>query len=115
MREIGGQIVGNPVGEIVLLVVAAQVLERQNDDRKPRRVGELVVNGSGHETRREARAPSVAARRNNSESERRGERAQRGDSPLAFDAGAEVAAPCGSRGNAGTSAVAVAIADGVTA
>jgi hypothetical protein len=38
VREVGRQIVGDAVGEIVLLLVAAQVLERQNDDRKPRRL-----------------------------------------------------------------------------
>ena len=74
MREIGRQIVGDPVGEIVLLLVAAQVLERQHDDRKPRRVGELIVNGSGHETRRVARTPGKGPRRKKRESERRGER-----------------------------------------
>ena len=74
MREVGGQVVGDPVGEIVLLLVAGKILERQHDDRKPRRVGELVVNGSGHETRRQARAPGKAARRKKHESERSRER-----------------------------------------
>ena len=37
MRQIGRQIIGDAVGEIVLLLVAAQVLERQHDDREPRR------------------------------------------------------------------------------
>ena len=63
MREVGRKIVGNPVGEILLVLVAGEVLERQHDDRKPRRVGELVVNGSGHEARRVARAPGEGARR----------------------------------------------------
>ena len=70
MREVGRQIVGDPVGEIVLLLVAGEVLERQHDDRKPRRVGELVVDGSGHETRRVARAPGEGARRKKHESKR---------------------------------------------
>ena len=38
VREVGGEIVGDPVGEIVLVRVAAQDFERQDDDREPRRV-----------------------------------------------------------------------------
>jgi hypothetical protein len=57
MRKVGRQIVGDSVGEIVLLLVAAQVLERQHDDRKPRRVGKPIVKGRGHETRRIAGTP----------------------------------------------------------
>ena len=55
MREVGGQIVGEGVGEIVLLGVAAQIGERQHDDRQARRVRELDVrdgrrgsHGRGH-------------------------------------------------------------------
>ena len=70
MREIGGQIVGDAIGEIVLLLVAAQILERQHDDGEARRIRELIVNGCGHEARRVARAPSVAARSKKRESER---------------------------------------------
>ena len=47
MREVGGQIVGQAVGEIVLLGVAAEVGERQHDDRQARRVGELLVRDGG--------------------------------------------------------------------
>jgi hypothetical protein len=72
MREIGGEIVGDAVGEIVLLLVAGEVLERQYDDREPRRVRELVVNGSGHETRHVAGAPGKGPRGEKHESERRG-------------------------------------------
>ena len=38
VRKISRKIVGDPIGEILLLGVAAQVLERQNNDREPRRV-----------------------------------------------------------------------------
>ena len=71
MREVGGQIVGETVSEIVLFLVAAQVLERQHDDGETRRIGELVVNGSGHETWRIARTPSKGPRRDDRDSERR--------------------------------------------
>jgi hypothetical protein len=32
VREVGGQIVGDTVGEIILLLVAAHILEREDDD-----------------------------------------------------------------------------------
>jgi hypothetical protein len=71
MREIGGEIVRDAVGEIVLLLIAGEVLERQHDDREARRVGELIVNRSGHETRRVARTPSKCPHRKKRESKRR--------------------------------------------
>jgi hypothetical protein len=43
VREVGGQIVSDPVSEITLLRIAAEILERQHDDRKPRRRPELVL------------------------------------------------------------------------
>ena len=62
MRQIGGEIIGDPVGEIVLLLVAAQVLERQHDNGELRRVRELVLrDGSAEQSRREARMPGVSA------------------------------------------------------
>ena len=63
MREVGRQVVGDPVGEIVLLLVAGEVLERQHDDGKPRRVGELVLRHRSHEARGEARPPPIGADR----------------------------------------------------
>ena len=74
MRKVGGQIVGDAVSEIVLLLVVAQILERQHDDRKSWRDRELVFDGSGQETRRVARAPGERARRKKRESERRRQR-----------------------------------------
>ncbi len=71
------------VGEIVLLLVAAHILERQHDDGKTRRVGELIVNGSGHETRRVARTPGKGPRRKKREGERSGERRPRDSKTLA--------------------------------
>ena len=50
-----------PSAEIVLLLVAAQVLERQYDDGKMRRVGELIVNGGGQETP-PARSPACQSK-----------------------------------------------------
>ena len=55
MREVGGQVVGDAVGEIVLLLVAAQILERQDDDRETRGGLEVV--------RRSARQRGAIARR----------------------------------------------------
>jgi hypothetical protein len=49
MRKIGRQIVGDSVSKKLLLRIAAQILERENDDRKPRGEGQLLVNGRGHE------------------------------------------------------------------
>ena len=43
IREVGGQVVAQAVGEIVLFEVAAQVCERQNDDRQARRAGEPIL------------------------------------------------------------------------
>ena len=72
MREIGGQVVGDSVGEIVLLLVAGKVLERQHDDRQTRRVRELVVNGNGHETRGASLLAKRSPRREKHERKRRG-------------------------------------------
>jgi hypothetical protein len=36
-RQIRGQIIGDPVGEIFLLRIVRQILEGQDDDRQPRR------------------------------------------------------------------------------
>jgi hypothetical protein len=47
MREVGGEIVGEAVGEIILLGVAAEVGERQDDDRHARRLSELLVRDCG--------------------------------------------------------------------
>ena len=88
MREVGGQIVGDPVGEIVLLLVAGEILERQHDDRKPRRVGELVVDRSGHETRRDS--PRARQRRPPQEARERAQprsAGQRAQTPRVFVAG----------------------------
>jgi hypothetical protein len=74
VRKVGGQIVGDPVGEIVLLLVAGEVLERQHDDREPWRVGELIVNRSRHETRRVAGAPRKSPRRKKQERQRSSKR-----------------------------------------
>jgi hypothetical protein len=46
MREVGRQIVGNTICEIILFLVAAQVLEWQDNDREARRGRELVTRGS---------------------------------------------------------------------
>ena len=70
MGQVGRQIVGDAVGEIVLLLIAGEVLERQHDDRKPRCIGELVVNRSGHEARRVAYGPDEGSRRKKCERER---------------------------------------------
>ena len=40
-RQIGGQIVGDAVGEILLLRIVAEIGEGQHDDRQPRRDGRL--------------------------------------------------------------------------
>ena len=75
LREVGRQIVGDSVGEILLLRIAAEVLERQHDDRKPRRGLELVLGDRGAEqTRREPRMPGVGAGRDKRDDERGGER-----------------------------------------
>ena len=62
------------VGEIVLILVAAQVLERQDDNGEAWGGRELVVNGSGHETWRVASTPSKGPHREKRESESGGER-----------------------------------------
>jgi hypothetical protein len=37
VNEVAGKVVGYAVGQVVVLGIAAQVLERQNDDRQTRR------------------------------------------------------------------------------
>ena len=63
MGEIGRQIFGNAVGEIVLLLIGAQILERQNDDGETRRRRELVFRRSSREMRRETRPPTMRRQR----------------------------------------------------
>jgi AraC-like DNA-binding protein len=46
-REIGRQILGHPVGEILLLRIVAEIGERQHDDRQPRCAGGLGDRRSG--------------------------------------------------------------------
>ena len=76
VREVGGEVVGDAVGEILLILVATQILERKHDDGEPRRGSQLVLGdgGAAEETRREARMPGVGARRDKRENERGGER-----------------------------------------
>ena len=49
-REIGGEIFGDPVGEILLLGITTDIDEGQNDDRKVRRLA-LFVRGRGRARR----------------------------------------------------------------
>ena len=77
MREVGGQIVGDAVGEKVLFLVAAQILEWQNDDGEARRVGEFVLGGRAQQTRCKARMPGVGPRREKHDHDRGGKRAHR--------------------------------------
>ncbi len=74
MREVGRQVVGEAIGEIFLLRIAAQVLERQDDDRETRRGRELIVNGGAEQPRREPSMPGVGARRDNCRDECGGDR-----------------------------------------
>jgi hypothetical protein len=59
MREIGRQIIGDPVGEKILLLVAAHVFERQHDDGEPWRVGKLVLDRRAQQARCDTRMPDI--------------------------------------------------------
>lgn len=59
-REIGRQILGHRIGEILLVAAGAEIGERQNRDRQPRRLG-LDAREMPGETRDRAAAKSNAA------------------------------------------------------
>src|SRR5690348_10269433 len=45
VREVAGKIIGNAIGQVVVTGIAAEVVEGENDDRKPRPAGGSCFDG----------------------------------------------------------------------
>ena len=79
-RETGGQSVGQGVDEVVLPRIAAQIGERQHDDRKPRDLGGRVRGRACGPVRSEE-PPRAGRDHNQQRREGRGERREPGTPP----------------------------------